>query len=211
MRSTTIPQKEFQKLNLNFIENICFQFYRLYEKVLGVSNCTYNTHVFVGHLLDIRTHGPLTLTSAFGFENFYGEMRHSFTPGTPSPLKQIFEKVLIKRVIGHHACKIDIMYATYDTELECNSLIYTFKSQKYHIYRVTSINEEERILSGVEIFTKNAHFPETPNIKWNEVGVFEYDREDSQTVHISSKDICGKVLKVLQYLVTCGENILSEK
>lgn len=105
MRSCTVQEKEFQNIPLDDITFCCHAFYDLYEKLFSVKNCTYNVHVVSSHLLDIRDQGPLTATLAFGFENFYGELRHAFVPGTPSPLKQMMQKILLKRQLIKHQCK----------------------------------------------------------------------------------------------------------
>ena len=89
IRSCIVPSEEFRYVNLEDVEWCCKHFYELYEKLFGCINCTYNTHVVCSHLLEMRKHGPLTETSAFIFESFYGEMRRAFVPGTVSPLKQI--------------------------------------------------------------------------------------------------------------------------
>lgn len=72
LRSACIPSEEFSELKITDIEHYCQEFYKLYELLYGIQNCTYNTHLFCCHLLEIRTHGPLTETSAFKFESFYG-------------------------------------------------------------------------------------------------------------------------------------------
>ena len=92
IRTCTLPTEEFLPYHIEKLDTVCAEFYNLYEKLFGQVNCTYNTHVVGSHLMDMRAHGPLTFTSAFGFESFYGEMRHAFAPGTQSTLKQIFKK-----------------------------------------------------------------------------------------------------------------------
>ena len=95
LRSCIIPEPEYNPTMNNLVSNCMQKFYTLYESLFGVQNCTYTTHIICCHLLDMRLHGPLTVTSAFIFEAFYGELRQSFTPGTTDPLKQIFQKILI--------------------------------------------------------------------------------------------------------------------
>ena len=80
IRATVIPTKEFESINLQVVRECCARFYQMYEELFGEINCMYNLHVLCSHLLEIRTHGPLTETSAFKFESFYGELRRSFVP-----------------------------------------------------------------------------------------------------------------------------------
>ena len=105
IRACILPNNKFRVMNLNDIAETCQKFYELFSKLLGDRNCTYYTHVVCGHLIEMRYHGPLTFTSAFGFESFYGELRNSFTPGTQSTLKQCLEKVYLKRNLSYHCCQ----------------------------------------------------------------------------------------------------------
>lgn len=105
LRSSVIPSEEFSTIEISDVHESCFQFYKLFELLFGKQNCSYNLHVFCSHLLEIRTHGPLTETSAFKFEAFYGEMRRSFVPGTISPMKQALQNIMLKRTLTPHSCE----------------------------------------------------------------------------------------------------------
>ena len=74
MRSCIIPSEEFKHFPLNVLDKCTSSFYSLYQQLFGVRNCTYSIHVVGSHLIEMRYHGPLTATSAFPFESFYGEM-----------------------------------------------------------------------------------------------------------------------------------------
>ena len=211
LRVSILPQKEFQRSNVNVISYCSESFYKLFEKLFGSGNCTYNTHIVGSHFIEMRRHGPLTLSSAFGFENFYGELRNSFAPGTISPIKQIFEQVLIKREIGPHSCAPSITYTNYTTPLECNNLIYTFYQNTYHFYKIVEIEDGEEDVSCIEIEKENAHFEETPNLDWDKVGVFIKSGEKEEIVKIKKKNIEGKLIEVMKYIMTCPINVLEEK
>ena len=209
MRACVIPTPEFQQTNINDILYCSDQYYKLYEKLFGVLNCTYNTHIVFSHIMEIRTHGPLTLTSAFGFEQFYGEIRNSFTPGTVSTLKQIMEKVYLRRSLGQHTCKPKIVFKLNDTSLECNNLIYTFRFGEYHLYKIVHISETE--FNCVKIKTANISFTGAANLPWKKVGVFKLDSVTDEVVKIKPNVVAGKVVKVNNVLLTCPINILDEK
>ena len=87
IKACVIPTEEFRAVDLEIIEKCRKTVYSLYQQLFGVQNCTYNTHIVGGHVIEMRFHGPLTETSAFPFESFYGELRNSFVPGAPSTLK----------------------------------------------------------------------------------------------------------------------------
>ena len=209
LRSSVLPSIEYAPVNLNHVRECCVLFYKLFEELFGKQNCSYSLHVFCSHLTEIRTHGPLTETSAFKFESFYGEVRRSFVSGTTSPLKQIMKNILLKRAISSHVCQNDIFISNYDTPMECNSMIYCYKRKQYYIYQITDIIGDN--ISCHKIGQYPAHFEETPNLNWSSVGVFKRGGTCSDTTVISKSDIAGKVLNVGKYLVTCPTNVLNEK
>ena len=211
MRACTVSTKEFQQIDLDLIRTTSEQLYKLYEKLFSELNCSYNTHVVFSHLLDIRAHGPLTLTSAFGFENFYGEMRQCFTPGTTSPLKQIMQSIMLKRSISLHNCKSPITFTSFDTALECNRYIYTYVNHNYHFYKIVSVGEDDEDFLCVEIEKIPQKFKETPTLKWGLVGVFKAGKESTEPKFIRKNDVKGKLIKVYDLLITCTNDILREK
>ena len=209
IRSCIIPSEEFKQFPLNILDKCTSSFYGLYQQLFGVKNCTYSIHVVGSHLIEMRYHGPLTLTSAFPFEAFYGEMRNSFVPGTPSTLKQIMSNIFIKRVLCDHKCENDIYISVKNTQMECNNLIYTFHQNTYTLYVVKSI--QENLLTCQIQETLPCSFRETPTLNWGIIGVFEKGPLLNDEIVIDRKNVKGKVLCVNNLLLTCPRNILLEK
>ena len=209
LRSAVIPSQEFANTSIDAINESCAKFYELFEKTFGPENCPYYLHVFCCHLMEIRTHGPLTETSAFKFESFYGEIRRSFVPGTVSPLKQILKNILLKRSLRHHSCSNKIFISNYETPLESNRLIYTYVKKKYEIFQITDIDNNTVTCNRVGKYP--AVFQQTPSINWSTVGVFKKGGICSETTKLCTSEVCGKVLIVGKYLVTCPINVLNEK
>ena len=209
-RSCSIPDSEYFSININQISIACQKFYKLYEKLFGSINCTYSIHVLCCHLMQLRQLGPITETSAFKFESFYGEIRNSFYPGTPSTLKQILETVMLKRALAKHSCENDIYLSNYDTALECNSLIYTFINDEYNIYKVLDTIDDVNIMCHPQ-GKFLCEFDETPELCWSAIGVFKKGATSTEMIKIPHKSVAGKVLKVGEYLITCPENVLKEK
>ena len=209
LRACVLPKKEFQAVKLEDIEYCCVQYYKLYERLFGESNCTYNTHVVFSHILDIRRHGPLTETSAFGFESFYGEIRNAFTPGTVSPLKQIMEKIYLKRALSNHVCDPQITFKVKDTAMECNNLIYTYKHGEYKLYKIEEIHDDEFTCKIIN--TSEIKYSQTPTLKWQSVGHFKEENMSVETVKVKPENIAGKVIRVKNVLLTCPINVLDEK
>ena len=209
VRSCVIPTEEFNEVLISDVNDCCYKFYKTFQDLFGEQNCVYNLHVFCGHLMEIRTHGPLTETSAFKFESFYGEMRRSFVPSTISPLKQIMKKVFLKRALRHHSCESKIFISNYETALESNNVIYCFKNKKHQIYEVSEVHDD--FVTCHKIGQYPASFQETPNLNWASVGVFRKGGTSAECQKIKTNDIHGKALTVGKYIITCPNNVLREK
>ena len=209
IRSCILPVKEFRNIDLDELNEICSQFYVLYEKLYGEHNCTYNTNIVSSHLPEMRHHGPLTFTSAFGFESFYGEVRNAFVPGTKSTLKQIFRNILLKRNLSPHCCENTIYYSNKETALEDNTLIYTYEHSKHQIYKIKTVKEDSLICFKQGRYEFN--FQEIPNVNVANIGIYKRGAISLNEQEILKKNICGKVLKVKDMLITCPNNILREK
>ena len=190
------------------ISNNMLSFYKLYESLFGVKNCTYTVHVVATHLSEMRIDGPLTETSAFDYENFYAELRRSFAPGTPNPLKQIFQTVLLKRVLRAHSCNPPVYFSPKDTPLESNSIIYVFQDSKHEFYKIKEVLD-----SGNFMCVKIGKYPVSFNdsLPGNSVGVYGKGPITSKQTLIPRKKCSGKAIIVKNLLITCPSNILEEK
>ena len=209
IRSCVLPNNEYQNIDPAVVQYCAKCFYELYEQLFGARNCSYNTHVVLSHINKIRVHGPLTLTSAFGFESFYGELRNSFTPGTTSPLKQIMSKIIIKRTISPHCCRPTIFYSAKETPLESNAYIYTFKDNEYFFHKIVHIESDTFYCNNIEKL--EATFPEIPTLNWSKVGVFTAGQINQEITIVEKEDIAGKIMRVDNLLITCPINVLEEK
>ena len=209
LRACIIPSEEFAQVTLDVVNDCCDKFYKLYEEIFGMENCSYYVHVFLSHLLEIRTHGPLTETSAFKFESFYGEIRRSFVPGTISPLKQILKNIYLKRYLKNHQCKDNIFLSNYDTPLESNKFVYTYNERQHHIYQISEIDGNSLTCNKVGKY--QATFAETPHLNWADVGVFKKGDVCSENTMLHTSEIKGKVMIVGKYMMTCPINVLNEK
>ena len=209
IKSCVIPTEEYEHTDLDVLRDCMEKFYDLYERLFGPHNCTYNTHVIGSHLIEMLHHGPFTMTSAFPFESFYGEMRHSFVPGTTSPLKQILSNVLIKRAISNHCCKLPIYISEKDTSMECNSLIYCFENGQFVLYKVVGKDDQNLLCRKIE--TMPSHFAETPHLNWSVIGVFNQGEISQAETIIHMSAVKGKLIAVNDLLITCPLNVLREK
>ena len=209
VRACILPQDEYENVNVNEIKYCQKYFYQYYEQLYGPKNCTYSVHVASSHLLEMKSSGPLTETSAFCFESFYAELRRAFVPGTVSVVKQMFQNVLLKRTLSHHVCEEKMILKEKDTALECNSLIYVYENNSHVIYKIKSIDNETLTCNQLGNF--EIELPCTPMLNWSTVGVYRKGGLSSVDVNITRDRVKGKVIKIDKYLVTCPLNILREK
>lgn len=220
VRACVIPNNEFRNINENHVKSACTKFYKLYEKNYGQKNCSYSIHVVASHILTIRGHRPLTYKSAFKFENFFGEVRHLFHPGTVSPLKQILQNCYVKRILESHYCEKTIFYNVekkpkpgkkFNPGKENNSLIYTLDDNyAVHMYIIIEVLDHDTFECHIQ-----GKFPLkidiVPEYKWSDVGVYKIGAVNEDPVIIKRNDISGKVIKVNDYLITCPLNVLLEQ
>ena len=209
VRACILPEEEFENVNINSIKYCQRTFYYLYQQLFGEINCTYSIHVLISHILQIRAKGPLTETSAFRFESFYAELRKSFQPGTTSVVKQMFQSVILKRLLSKHVCSESIHFRVKDTPLECNSLLYVYESNVHVLYKLKKIEGENFICN--QLGNQKVDFKNTSMLNWSSVGVYRKGGLCSIDVIVSKDKIAGKVVKVGKYLVTWPSNVLREK
>ena len=211
IRACIIPNDEFKLLDVRAISRCAEQFYQTYESVHGTQQCTYSIHVVASHILQIRGKDPLTFKSAFKFENFYGEIKYCFQPGTPSTLKQIMKNIIMKRSIEHHVCESTIFFSpkTKKKNKECNNLIYTYVKDQYAFYDI--INVQGDVLSCIQYGIYPVQYPQVPSLSWSKVGIFRLGPSDSVPCLIHSDNVKGKALKIDKYIITCPNNVLREK
>lgn len=223
VRSCVLPNTEFRYVPDKVITSACDNFYRLFQKLYGKKNCSYSVHVVVSHLLQIRGNQPLTFKSAFKFESFFAEMKNLYVPGTPSTIKQILQNCFMKRTVEYHTCEKTIFYdckkkpvpgKIFVPGLENNYLIYTTDEDNHHTFYEIVEKVEDNPDSFICIKQGKFKFstPLTPNLTWSQVGVYKLGptcKEEQFVVH--RDDICGKVLKVENLLITCPLNVLQER
>ena len=217
IRACVLPNNEFTNIDKTSIESACKKFYILYEKLYGQVNCVYSIHV-VSHLLLVRGDKPLTHKSAFKFESFFSEMKNLYHPGTVSSLKQILQNCYMKRMLEYHHCKKETFYCPEKKKneknpgKENNSRIYTYNEENsiLCIYTIVKIIDEENFLC-IKHGKFQATFPLTPEYNWSDVGVFKVGPMSDESYVVKKKSICGKVLSVNGYFITCPINVLLEQ
>lgn len=211
IRSCVVPNDEFDHVSKATIINSCELFYNLFFELYGQKNCSYSIHIVPSHLLKIRGNDPFTERSAFPFESFYAEMKNLFQPGTQAPLKQILKNAYMKRALEHHCCSKTIFYQEHkdNDTLENNSLIYTFENNTHEIYIIMKIENDVFTCKRQGKFKFNTTL--LPNHNWSSIGVYRKGPVGNENYNIEKNNIKGKVINVLNMLITCPLNVLQEK
>lgn len=208
IRASILPVTEFECVSVAEFQTLSQKFYVLYEQLFGPRNCSYSVHIIASHLLQIRNMQPLTQSSAFPFEHFYGEMRRTYVSGTQSTTKQIFQNVLLKRSLAFHACSAPIHFSEKDTKLERNSLVYTFDNNRHKMFKINTVLDDVLLCHPQGYFPIS--FPETPEITWREVGVFKLGGIREEIVPVLKSELNGKMLVISNMLISCPINVLQE-
>ena len=87
-------------------------------------------------------------------------------------------------------------------------MIYVFKDNKHEFYNIVENFPDFVICEKQGKFLyKNDLVP----FPWNAVGVYKQGPTTSHKQRINKSDICGKVLKVSNLLITCPNNVLAEQ
>lgn len=211
IRSCTIPNEEYEFVCKDTILKSCELFFNLYFELYGQKHCSCSIHIVSSHLLKVRGNVPFTERSAFKFESFYSEMKNLYKPGTLATPKQILQNTYMKRSIEHHVCQKTIKYEKQNDspKMEDNSLIYTFNDGKFDMYVIQSIEGEEFTCRKQGKFEFNS--PLLPNHKWNTIGVYRKGPIGVKTFKLNKNNVKGKVISVLNMLITCPINVLNEK
>lgn len=80
------------------------------------------------------------------------------------------------------------------------------------MFAIQSVEEEDiNLFNCFELGCYPVSFSEAQSLNWSLVGVFEQGGLSDENVVIHRNKICGKVLQVCGYLITCPINILREK
>ena len=208
IRSYVLPDCEYVKISQSELKFCLNRFCTLFEELFGQSNSSYNIHM-MSHLNLVRERGPLTETSTFKNEGYYGEMRRSYAAGTASTGKQILQNAFIKRQLPHHRCQKKILFSDQDTPKSSNSIIYIYSNAAYTFYKIKKILPSDSFLCTI-LGKRKYSPPETPKLNWSSVGVFRKAGLSDLDEIIYRKDIHGKGIVVQNMILTGPNNILRE-
>ena len=93
--------------------------------------------------------------------------------------------------------------------MESNSIIYIFENNKYKLYKIHTVHDN---LLPCHI---QGYFPisfiETPELLWEKVGVFKEGGISEETKIVYKSRVHGKVIRVLNLLLTVPINVLRDK
>ena len=180
---------------------------RKFAKVFKDAACGYNMHSFT-HVVELSELGPLTSTSAVGFESHYGEMKKRFVSGTPSTALQAIQDCAISN-LGPHICKKSIRVRSKVTEKTDDTIVFTTEGlviveeelgEDMYRGRVLKIEPTNLLLPGYDFIC---------------VGVYRLKKVNAGTLHrrvtFAKNDITGKGVACEQYVSVIPIHVLQEK
>lgn len=92
--------------------------------------------------------------------------------------------------------------------MESNSIVYIYQENTYKFYKIYNIHENLLLCNQQGYFVQN--YKETPEIHWQNVGVFKEGGMSEETKIIYKSQVHGKVIKICDLLITVPINILRE-
>lgn len=205
IRAYVLPEKEFKFVSKSLLQQCQRRFIQKIRKVHGEYNCLYNFHMIL-HLDLIRQHGPLSKTSSFPYESMFSKIRDSFVPGTPNPVKQIFQTMYHRQRLGH-ICKKAVSMAPHETSMTDDSLAYIFNPKgHYEFFKINGVCKETRLLECKEIYVLERE----NELPFEKIGVFIIQCISSETVLKQKADLSGKVIRVGKYVLSIPNGVLRE-
>ena len=96
------------------------------------------------------------------------------------------------------------------TAKSADNLIYTFKDQKYNLYKVLTVMDKTEVFAQ-ELNVIEKVFPRQPELPFGSVGVFKDLGCLTIKKVIKMEDVAGKLIKVDNLYMTAPRNVLTEK
>lgn len=185
------------------------RFYKLYAKVFGPGNCTYNTHAFM-HLKKHRDIcGPLPETSAYPFEDVYGILRSKYKPGTRSVGLQALRGYYL-RLKCEHKCQKTPSFRMKDTSMRSDRLVWTYYDERIRIHTVIAVDRKAKLLKCTELEVQDPPSYFMKGLEPTKLGIFaaKYVKLSTRTIPYAA--VMGKVIQVHDCLITIGMDSLME-
>ena len=205
LRAHIMDEETYQTLNKAQIRTTIAKWYATWAKTFGQYNCVYNVHCFT-HLERYRQFGPLTTTSAFPFECYFGDAKRAIVPGTTSTGKQCVFKTYAMYAHEKHVCEKQLILSCKEPKPDAkvqNNLVYL---RNWQIVKLTSMDNDSFVGQVVQ---KGIYQP-VPDLRFDEIGVFCYKKVTDIMVSFTRNEVLGKVMHVQDVLVTLPKSLLLE-
>ena len=209
-----IDDKDFDQITPEEREYLMKNFMTLYQRVLGIKNMVYNTHVLT-HLEMVRILFDIAIYNGYRFETYYSQMVRSYHYTAGSKGKSIFQKLNLKTFVAHQ-CKIEMQFSDVESDKIDDTLIYI--EDKF--FKILAIENEFLICYEIETIPHIDYDRNDFERHWAKVGVWKFSlalqapylftlKQDHQ--HVIRKDqVEGKAICVLNYIMKIPKKILLE-
>ena len=205
IRALTLPDKYYSIIITKYnVEEMAMMFCRQYEVMFSEGSMSYNMHA-IQHLPLVRNLGPLTDTSTFCFEDYFSELKRSFSPGTPSIGKQILNSFFFRRCQEKsHKCKKKILYNP-SSSSSSDSIIYSNGS----FFSIRTPIESGKGFMCKRLKTDILMCPNS-NLNFSDVLSYKLIGEYPQDELVRVDQIEGKGIVVMGIISFLSENVLVE-
>ncbi len=185
------------------LKDVMKKFIKSYMKAFGKAACIPSLHLF-SHLLEQRSHQPLSLTSTESFESFYAIIKKQFKTGTQSIGKQVLEN-LFGYYNGQlsHNCRKKYRYRPMEDDIKHDCWIRTENGYKKIVQHLGNGRVTCRVVD-TERYTPDV----VRTLPFHLIGVARFKRVRNDEVIVQEADIIEKVVKVERVLVSMPFDIL---
>jgi len=121
------------------------------------------------------------------------------------------ERYLLHKYSPGHRCKTSMRDLKEKvTPKAADNLFYTFKDQKYNLYKVLTVMDRMEVYAQ-ELNVIEKVFSRHPELPFGSVGVFKDLGCLTIKKVIKMEDVAGKLIKVDNLYMTAPRNVLTEK
>lgn len=206
VRALCLPDETYNEITTETsMELLMKRWYVIYEKTLGPKACVYNVHIF-HHLLRVRQLGPLTLTSAYPYEDHYSSFKKSYCLGTASTGLQAMRNLNLALLAGHK-CKRTFNFSTKETSKIDDSVIYTCHGRVVQVCNRTATSFSGKV---IDVCPFNYTLP---GLDFNKVLAFKVKPQEEQRrrpISGNNSDVYGKCIMTGEYISVLSRNMITE-
>ena len=198
-----VPDKYYDIIKTRYdIQRIVDKFLLDFEELSNGFHAVYNFHAFK-HILNVRELGVLTESSAFCYEDYYSEVKNSYSLSAASKWKQIFQSFYLRRKYKSHQCKVKLFFNESTTSKNDDTIVF----YNFNFYKICKIINENLICNKILVET---YFSDIADINMSDSLIFKFNKLDRKVVTILKSNVDGKGVRVDDFIIFVPNNVLFE-